>query len=272
MSPRAMSASRSVDARCGASAASWLDLTWSALETWITARTHPAVLLPVGAVEQHGPFLPLGTDLIIAERISASIAAALDVMVAPAVVIAASDAHLGFPGTLSLGTALLTDALVRMCEQLLGRDRVGVAHGKVKFARIFVLSTHAGNARALQKIAMLEYVSVLPGWWELPETRKVIAERGIIEGAHADDTETSLLLHYGYDIPLPKLPFLLPEDADNADPERPDTRAVSESGILASGLHAPSADCGSALHLATVCGYRRLLEAYGVQAGTGQPQ
>ena len=82
------------------------------------------------------------------------------------------------------------------------------------------------------------------GWWELPETRNVIAGGGIIEGAHADDTETSLLLHYGYDIPLPRLPFLLPEGADDANPERQDTRAVSESGILASGLHAPSAECG----------------------------
>ncbi len=267
-----MSASRAVDARCGVSAAPWLGLSWSALEAWIAGRTHPAVLLPVGAVEQHGPFLPLGTDLIIAERIAASIAAALDVMVAPAVAIAASDAHLGFPGTLSLGTGLLREALVRICEQLLGRDGVGAAHGKAKFARVFVLSAHAGNARALRNIATLELVSVLPGWWELPETRNVISGGGIIEGAHADDTETSLLLHYGYDIPLPALPFLLPKDADDADPERQDTRAVSKSGILASGLYAPSAECGRALHLASVSGYRRLLEADGVLVGTAERQ
>jgi len=254
------------------SAMSWLGLSWSALETWINARTHPAVLLPVGAVEQHGPFLPLGTDVIIAERIAQSVAEALDIMVAPTVAIAASDAHLGFAGTLSLGTGLLTDALVRICEQLLGRDAVGAGHAKAKFARVFVLSAHGGNTRALQKIATLESVSVLPGWWELPEAREVIVARGVIEGAHADDTEISLLLHYGYDIELPGLPLLLPKGADDADPWRPDTRAVSESGILAPGLYAPSAECGRALHLATVCGYRRLLGVYGVQAASGAPR
>jgi len=267
-----MSAPHAIDDRGEASVTPWLELSWSELETWITARTHPAVLLPVGAVEQHGPFLPLGTDLIIAERIATSIASELDIMVAPAVAMAASDAHLGFPGTLSLGTVLLSEALVRVCEQLLGRDDVGAAHGKLKFVRVFIVSAHAGNVRALHKVAALESVSVLPGWWELPETRTVIANRGIVEGSHADDTETSLLLHYGYEIALPQLPFLLPDDANDANPERPDTRAVSPSGILASGLHAPSRECGRALHAAAVTGYRRLLEGHGVQARTGARQ
>jgi creatinine amidohydrolase/Fe(II)-dependent formamide hydrolase-like protein len=115
-------------------------------------------------------------------------------------------------------------------------------------------------------MASVEGVRALPGWWELPEARSVIQALGIVEGAHADETETSLLLHYGYPLALPNLPFLPGQGSMDTDPDRPDTRSISVTGILAPGLYSPSAGKGRELHEAVVCGYAKLLQAYGVPA------
>lgn len=242
----------------------WLELSWGALESWIKARTCPAVLLPIGAVEQHGPFLPLGTDLIITEHIAESIARQVDLMVAPSLAISASDTHLGFPGTLSLGATVLRDMLERLCVQLQARDGLGMKHGKLGFQRVFLLSAHGGNMATLKDAEKLDGVRALPGWWELPEARETIGRLGIVEGAHADETETSFLLHYGYAIELPGLPFRLPEESNDCNLDRPDTREISASGILAPGLYSPSAESGGALHEAAIRGYVRLLHADGI--------
>ena len=244
----------------------WLELPWSALETWINTRARPAVLVPIGAVEQHGPFLPLGTDLIIAERMASSISQRLDLMIAPAMAVSASDTHLGFAGTLSVGKSMLGDVLKRMCLQLRGQDELGKRHGKAGFVEVFLLSAHGGNASVLTEMASVEGVRALPGWWELPEARAVIEALGIVEGAHADETETCLLLHYGYPVALPNLPFLPGQGSMDTDPDRPDTRSISATGILAPGLYSPSAENGRELHEAVVGGYARLLQAYGVPA------
>lgn len=242
----------------------WLELPWTALEAWIHARARPVVLVPIGAVEQHGPFLPLGTDLIIADNIAGAISRRLDLMVAPALAVSASDTHLGFAGTLSVGRAMLGKVLERMCLQLRGRDELGRKHGKVGFAEVFLLSAHGGNVTVLTEMAQVEGVNALPGWWELPEVRAVIDSLGIVEGAHADETETCLLLHYGYPIALPKLPFLPAQESTDPHPDRPDTRSISPTGILAPGLYSPSAEIGGKLHEAAVGGYVRLLHAHGV--------
>jgi creatinine amidohydrolase len=253
----------------------WLGLTWTAVETWITARARPAIVVPIGAVEQHGPFLPLGTDVIIADNIARSISRRLDVMVAPALAISASDTHLGFAGTLSVGKTMLREVLERLCLQLQGLDELGRKHGKAGFADVFLLSAHGGNASVLTDVSKLEGIQALPGWWELSEARAAIANAGIVDGAHADETETCLLLHYGCPVALPELPFLLPHEATDSDPDRPDTRAISASGIVAPGLYAPSAELGRELHEAVVRGYVTLLHGNGVpiiatNAGAGE--
>jgi creatinine amidohydrolase/Fe(II)-dependent formamide hydrolase-like protein len=173
---------------------------------------------------------------------------------------------LGFAGTLSVGKSILGDVLKRMCLQLRGQDELGKRHGKVGFVEVFLLSAHGGNASVLKEMVSVEGVRALPGWWELPEARAVIEALGVVEGAHADETETCLLLHYGYSLALPDLPFLPGQASMDTDPDRPDTRSISATGILAPGLYSPSAEKGRALHGAVVCAYAKLLQAYGVPA------
>jgi mycofactocin precursor peptide peptidase len=90
------------------------DVPWTELDR--AARR--VVLVPLGSLEQHGPHLPLDTDTRIAAAVAAGTASGRDgVAVAPALAFGSSGEHAGFPGTLSIGTAALTELLVE-----LGRD------------------------------------------------------------------------------------------------------------------------------------------------------
>ncbi len=70
----------------------------------------PVAVITLGAIEQHGTHLPLGTDLIIGEGLQAAmldmIDPALDVLCLPAIAVGASDEHASFAGTLSLPAPL----------------------------------------------------------------------------------------------------------------------------------------------------------------------
>src|SRR3982074_919142 len=66
------------------------------------------LVIPLGATEQHGPHLPVGTDSILVEevasRAAARLAGVVPVVVAPALHFGSSAHHLPFGGTLSLET------------------------------------------------------------------------------------------------------------------------------------------------------------------------
>ncbi len=97
------------------------DMTWEEVRD---LRRHGAVaILPVGAIEAHGPHLPLSTDVIIAEAMAEAGAARLadhgwEVLVLPALSYSAAPFAAGFPGTLSIGPETLTRTLVDIARSL----------------------------------------------------------------------------------------------------------------------------------------------------------
>ena len=107
---------------------------------WPECEDVPVLLVPVGATEQHGPHLPLGTDTAIA----ATVAARSGLPVAPALPYGASGEHESFPGTVSIGTEILAAVIVE-----LGRSAC-------RFARRLVLvNGHGGNVGALRAAVAL---------------------------------------------------------------------------------------------------------------------
>ncbi|WP_433034422.1 mycofactocin biosynthesis peptidyl-dipeptidase MftE [Actinomycetospora sp. CA-053990] len=107
---------------------------------WPECEDVPVLLVPVGATEQHGPHLPLGTDTAIA----ATVAARSGHPVAPALPYGASGEHESFPGTVSIGTETLAAVIVE-----LGRSAC-------RFARRLVLvNGHGGNVGALRAAVAL---------------------------------------------------------------------------------------------------------------------
>lgn len=137
------------------------------------------VVVPVGAVEQHGAHLPLDTDTAIAEAVAHGVAERLpgDAFLAPAIAFGASGEHQDFPGTGSIGTAALRLVLVELVRSL--RTWAG---------RVVLVNGHGGNVPALRSaVGRLVEEGHAVTW--------VPCDPGPGADAHAGRTETSLMLH-----------------------------------------------------------------------------
>jgi mycofactocin system creatininase family protein len=134
------------------------------------------VLVPLGALEQHGPHLPLDTDARVATAVARR-AAADDsaLLVAPPLAYGASGEHEGFPGTLSIGHEALRAVLVE-----LGRSASRWA------SRLVFVNGHGGNLPTVpDAVAQLRHEGRDATWWPC------VPAGG---DAHAGRTETSILL------------------------------------------------------------------------------
>jgi creatinine amidohydrolase len=77
------------------------------------------VILPLGATEQHGPHLPLGTDTCRAAALAERLAERLPALVAPVIPIGCSDEHGGFAGLLSLEAETLAAVIVDCARRMI---------------------------------------------------------------------------------------------------------------------------------------------------------
>jgi mycofactocin system creatininase family protein len=150
------------------------DATWPELEAGAVAGPR-TLIVPLGATEQHGSHLPLGTDTAIATALAERAAAELPgALVAPPLPYGSSGEHQGFLGTLSIGAAATELVLVE-----LGRSATE------SFDRVLFLCAHGGNAGPLAAAAARLRA----------EGRDVRAFAPRFGGdAHAGRTETSLML------------------------------------------------------------------------------
>jgi creatinine amidohydrolase len=191
----------------------------------------PAVLVvPVGSYEQHGPHLPLHTDTTIAVAVATRVASALGAVVGPPLAYGASGEHQDFPGTVSIGTAALTTAIVE-----LGRSASTWA------GRVVLVNGHGGNVAALRAaVAQLTAESRDVAW--------IPCATGDGD-AHAGYVETSVMLHLA-----PHEVRMSHAEAGNREPlERllpalvaHGVRAVSPNGVLGDPTGA-TAEAGAAL-------------------------
>ncbi len=170
-------------------------MRWSEMNSrQIDGRTRDSIcVLPIGALEQHGPHLPVATDTLIAEAMSCELDAVCDeaLLVMPALSITCSLHHMAFAGTLTVDHNTFRATV----EQVL---RSAAAHG---FRRFFVLNAHGGNmaqgAATIEELAttLPECEVVFATWF-----RAAAAElRPLVQGAypavgHACEFETSLIM------------------------------------------------------------------------------
>ncbi|MBF6273389.1 MULTISPECIES: mycofactocin biosynthesis peptidyl-dipeptidase MftE [Nocardia] len=136
----------------------------------------PLLAIPLGATEQHGPHLPLGTDTTVAVELCRRLVATRpDIVAAPEIPYGSSGEHAGFPGTLSIGhraLELLIVELVRSADE---------------FAGVILVNGHGGNLeplRAAQRLLTAEGRSTL-----------VWSPTGPADDTHAGHGETSVMLH-----------------------------------------------------------------------------
>lgn len=116
------------------------EMSWVDVNNYL--KTSDMVIIPLGATEQHGPHLPLGTDYYEALEICKKISSQTGVMVAPVLWVGYSVYHSGFPGTLSLRPETMEQVLFETAEMLM----------KYGFKRIMFFNYHGGNNIVQSKI------------------------------------------------------------------------------------------------------------------------
>lgn len=190
---------------------------WSSLKTTdlqTVDAEHTVAVLPVGAVEQHGPHLPLGTDSIVNEGVlsyllshfgefcsesssvretaSGKSGNCLRALILPLSAVGYSIEHTSFPGTLSFSAQHLIDSWVAL----------GSAVARCGIKKLLIVNSHGGNpqtvdivARTLRKqdgmlVAKCNLLSL-----KLPEmVRKNFGEVELDHGIHGGAVETSMML------------------------------------------------------------------------------
>ena len=152
-------------------------------------------LLPVGSFEQHGPYLPLATDTVIACTVAGELAAAHPALVLPPVTVSCSHEHAAWPGTVSVSAATLY-AVVRDIARSLRRSGT---------RRLVLVSGHGGNhvlANVVQESGGA--MALFPGLadWAAARAAAGVATTDDAD-MHAGELETSILLHAHPDLVRP---------------------------------------------------------------------
>ena len=165
------------------------------LETlnWLEAQSalgdDCVVVIPLGAAaKEHGPHLPLNNDALIAQWLAEEVRLRLPVVIAPLVNSSYYPAFVDYPGSISLSAETARDMLVDICRSL-------AAFGPRKF---YVLNTGVSTEQPLSmaesilesEAIVFEYLRLSEAYTKLDQTR---FEQQF--GSHADEHETSLMLH-----------------------------------------------------------------------------
>lgn len=192
------------------------DLTWEEARDLERART--VALLPVGAIEAHGPHLPLGTDVVIAEAMARAGAERLrargfGALTLPSLAYTAAPFGAGFAGTLSVSPAAVSAIVLDLARELTrhGFAALAIANGHLDPAHLGAIADAASRARAegLLPVAAPD-VSRKPWALRLTEEFKSGA-------CHAGRYEGSIV--------LAERPDLVRDDARKALPPNPSSLA-----------------------------------------------
>jgi creatinine amidohydrolase len=169
----------------------WMDMTWQDVAGADTGRW--IAVLPLAAVEQHGPHLPLGVDTYIGEaylaRAEKILPDDLPVTFLPMQRIGVSAEHLSYPGTLTYSAATAIAAWTELGESL---ARAGVR-------KLVLITSHGGNVAAMEIVARelrtrLGMLAVTVGWHRFGYPEGAFGGGEKRHGIHAGDVETSLML------------------------------------------------------------------------------
>lgn len=150
-------------------------------------------ILPIAAVEQHGPHLPVGTDTIIntsmMELLAERAPANLDIRILPVQAVGKSNEHIWAKGTITHTANNLIDAWTQ----------IGLEVARAGVKKIVFVNSHGGNEGVMDIVTRelrvrAGMLAVKSGWRFTPPDVLTDLERR--HGIHGGDAETSLILHF----------------------------------------------------------------------------
>jgi creatinine amidohydrolase len=151
-------------------------------------------VLPVGAVEQHGPHLPVRVDAAIIDGIMrhavARMADDFPAIILPTMSIGKSNEHAAFPGTLTLSAETLGRLWYEVCESI---HRAGVR-------KVIFVNSHGGQPQVMEIICRelrvrLGMLAVSSQWSRFTDLSDLFTTAERKHGIHAGEVETSVMLY-----------------------------------------------------------------------------
>lgn len=209
------------------------DMNWVDVE-YLIKTGYKNIIVGISSVEQHGPHLPLKTDVIIAEIINTKVAIKIGkTLIGPTIKIGCSENHLAFPGTITLGKHTFQSVIM---DYIFSISKHGFQH-------IIIIPSQQRNYEAMKELHekyphKLEDVSIIlfGEFGKIKEKQLDIASREKITtveaGLHAGEIETSIMLNIS--------PGLVKTNRfeegyklnGESDMDLPDLRKVSANGII----------------------------------------
>jgi creatinine amidohydrolase len=147
------------------------------------------VIVATGAIEQHGPHLPVAVDAFMGEALLSlaikRLAPGVSCYVAPPITIGKSNEHTGFPGTLAISKGTLRSLLLAIAAQI----------HLWGFRSLYILNTHGGNSAVLAyTLREIESKFGLKADLLRSEQAAEVSLQEQFFGYHANETETAWML------------------------------------------------------------------------------
>jgi creatinine amidohydrolase len=169
----------------------WTDISWpeiagTAAERWIA-------VLPLAAIEQHGPHLPVGTDVMIAEaylaRVRELLPETIPATFLPLQPVGISTEHIDYPGTLTLPTETALQSWTALGKSV---ARAGIR-------KLVMVTSHGGNSAAMTLVAQdlrarHGLLAVTTAWSRFGAPDGLFPEEELRHGIHGGAVETSIML------------------------------------------------------------------------------
>jgi creatinine amidohydrolase len=171
----------------------WADMAWPDFQRADMSKV--IAVLPVAAIEQHGPHLPVGVDAFVnhgyVERAAARIPDDLPVLFLPLQTVGVSGEHCEYPGTLTLST----ETAIRAWTE------IGDSVARAGCRKLVVMNSHGGNVAAIEATALAlrmrwRMLAINASWRRLGYPDGLFSARETAHGIHGGDAETSLTLAF----------------------------------------------------------------------------
>jgi len=175
----------------------WTDLTTKEFEILDPGRT--VAVLPIAAVEQHGPHLPVATDTAINQGMLGELVKRapedLSILILPIQAVGKSNEHLRSPGTLTL----TAETALRAWTE------IGQSVARAGLRKLVIVNSHGGNSDLLGIVTRelritCEMLAVHTAWSRFGKPDGLYTAAEGVYGIHGGDVETSLMLHFRPDL------------------------------------------------------------------------